>query len=78
MILPLKFFLLSWDRYPAAFCTETAGKNMCYRKKRSSGSHQEINHVLHGCCASCNYFTSLSSSLTEKLAFMSLGLPCYY
>lgn len=35
-------------------------------------------HVLRGCCASCNYFTSLNSSFTEKLTFTSTGLPCYY
>lgn len=34
--------------------------------------------VPHGCCASCSHFTSLNSSLTEKLTFASTGFPCYY
>lgn len=51
------------------------GRTCAAEKTHLEVTRKSSLHTLHGCCASCNYITSLNSSLTEKLIFTSTSLP---
>lgn len=73
-----KFFYCFGIVLPEHPSLKLRGRTCAAEKTHLEATRKSSLHILHGCCASCNYITSLNSSLTKKLIFTSTSLPYYY